>query len=799
MSNYSNSSRKRSREAAQKPPAFCDATASVSATQFGARRLPEIKALWRTLQGECDTTATTAAAANGNSAAASNSVALVALQSGGRKTSSRHLRRRATSHKGRNATKRRHCCPRARNTTISYPPNISETQANSNNSSNAADVKTVIGEQAAAASVPNSRRARRQKSNLLQREHETWRSFSSWNETASGASAGNEASDNNATEDDTPPNATSNPLEEDDDDDERLKKANWMMTHVWHAKRFRMEQLWGWKVPVMHSNRGCAAALRLAREKKCLVQDATWCMQPIVWFRVSSQSGNDSQGDAASSTASALLHFQRNVARILPAFCTATAAVDAHGSTSVSGEGMLHQMDCFPSAAVGPVSWIWTRRPLVRCIDGDLDESSPSSSFVYFFAHPSLRRSAMTCFEAIANGEPSTPSIVQGPYSGIKGGVACLKLRGSSAVECLEKGLRSKLVDDHDLDSPAWIHFVEGACDQAAHGSVFLPPKMSTKDTDTSLLPTLVRCIRPRDPTMQTNWAVCGLDVFCDPANAKMLFQTLILSGGACPIGIAEDAYLSLECDPPLPVFPRDYPDTAEGATYWDANSEAWNCVRKYWEGGGGRISTTCETNRSPPLSWNDLTSDNKDEMQSESSVVVVRGLFGDPFRSAISGCATLPAPVSDGANLRRKRRPVGCTRPFVEAPKLSDELFSAHKDACTSLSQALVLPAALLCHVQIAGKGTLAAGSCLYPLDNTDCALGIVTTGAFSVARGRYHGIAIVGAARLLQAVTTSRSIRSCVVITRLDGTKELHLKVRSKNSCSALYEATLSLLGSH
>jgi hypothetical protein len=59
------------------------------------------------------------------------------------------------------------------------------------------------------------------------------------------------------------------------------------------------------------------------------------------------------------------------------------------------------------------------------------------------------------------------------------------------------------------------------------------------------------------------------------------------------PIGISEEMYLALECDPPMLIFPRDYPDTVEGMRYWNDNTTSeWNDMRHYWEGGGGRIAT---------------------------------------------------------------------------------------------------------------------------------------------------------------------------------------------------------------
>ena len=47
-------------------------------------------------------------------------------------------------------------------------------------------------------------------------------------------------------------------------------------THLWYAKRFHMAKLWnGWSLPLLHTNRGCGAALRLFGEGKTLKYDAS--------------------------------------------------------------------------------------------------------------------------------------------------------------------------------------------------------------------------------------------------------------------------------------------------------------------------------------------------------------------------------------------------------------------------------------------------------------------------------------------------------------------------------------------
>ena len=72
---------------------------------------------------------------------------------------------------------------------------------------------------------------------------------------------------------------------------------------------------------------------------------------------------------------------------------------------------------------------------------------------------------------------------------------------------------------------------------------------------------------------------------------------------------------------------------------------------------------------------------------------------------------------------------------------------------------------------------------------------LGTVTAGAFSVARGRFHGVAVVGAGALLRALTAPQSAGSYLTVRRLDGARELQLKVHVRDGDSVC-EGALGLL---
>ena len=251
-----------------------------------------------------------------------------------------------------------------------------------------------------------------------------------------------------------------------------------------------------------------------------------------------------------------------------------------------------------------------------------------------------------------------------------------------------------------------------------------------------STLPFCLRRVSLRDTAAKSNnYSACGFDLFLCPvsstvrnleeAHAKTIFHNLVLAG-ACPIGLTEEAALQLDCDPPLPLFPRDYPDTVQGKLYWSSNIDQndWVQVRNHLEGGGGRIRIKCEEPVPNSLDWSELVASSASSnavSSSDPSIVMVREAFADPFRKALARVGYLPSAHHNAADqkdqlltARRYRRPADM--PFcVAAQRRVKAEFAAHQQLCQTLSSALTLPAVLLCHVQVLGRGVLRPGARLY------------------------------------------------------------------------------------
>lgn len=804
---------------AKELPAFLDASATVSASTFGARRLPEIKALWK---------------ANDNNNIASSSIPTTEpLRSTGGKTSSRHLRRRTTSYKSR----KRH----------RYPAGAPQEMVEEN------DKKST-----------KSRKSRRKNKRNLCHEHEHWIR----NNHATTHSDGNKVEPN------TDDKAVSQ---------ERPAVVHWMTTHLWHAKRFRMATLWGWQIPMVHTNRGPKAALRLIREGKTLIQDVTWKMaQPIVMVVDDINDDDDNK----------IMMIQGALQRLCPNFQFLLRG-EVDGSGIMTGKGMMYKLDQFPRSTIGPTSWLISRqRPLVREVGGSINRKRVSY-YLYFWVEPVIQAQVWAEFETLKEawlekskqGQASTiPSFQFGFQSktssqtaSCTSGLCCLQLRGMHATETLQKLLNKE--SGHDTSKEDEDYPFSGSSndrllnDNSLHttlqGGTVLPVDFRVSqspttrdDNDSSILHlpwikgsralVISHCVC--DPNMlPQNAPGLGWDIYCDASLAKKLFVAFMLDGQACPIGIVEESYAKMECFPPIAdVFPRDFPETKEGRRYWLGNlsvdddsgvesSTDLQILRLCLEEGeaGGRVAvptirqrcsrlpsskegksqirTKISPQRLCSIDWSNLvqaednddsdvddSEDSQHSMQHPKDVVMMRGLFGKPVVDMLSGSGKVSVQITS-ANQNRpvslNRRRVKRSHEIHHVIPLSREEADAHLSSCTSLLRSLSLPAVIACHLRVVGAGTLHAGAAIFAkkADNDSNLLGYVTAGVFSAARGSSHGIGVLGASRLLRAVVEATSsvqqAQNSLAVLNMQEKRQINLVVDIVDGALRM-KATLALL---
>jgi Ribonucleases P/MRP protein subunit POP1 len=465
-----------------------DTIGTVSTLQFGARRLLEIQALHQQTNNQNNHIHCISNIRNSNPTSAVLSVAVLqhSLQSGGKKRSSRHLRRRATSYQPKR--KRRGASLIRQHTAIAttaslvdlQPPSLLETQP--------------------PPYLP-SRRIRRQcnisnKNNDIN-THLTWRTCHDHSSAAS-SNISSLAFDSPSLS----PSATTAALATSSSvsSHQSHSTTHWMMTHIWCRKRFHMLRGWNWYLPMLHTNRGGVAAVRLVQQQpsnqrnttstniisnvhnttrsKCLIYDATWSVQPI-WFRIrqpsssSSSSSSSFMAEATTPSPDAVsehkLRLPLLLQSILPDF-----DMDQHLKTKhmISHDGIIHDLSSpssihhnkndngsphqpqrqQPKRAIGPVTWIYS--PDVSLLDHDRDFSDSENKgnahhYLYLIAHPSIQPRIRTLLDTFLQGSGSSSTTMtmtategmrcDGPYMGIQNGLTCLKLRGSnvSIVHCL--------------------------------------------------------------------------------------------------------------------------------------------------------------------------------------------------------------------------------------------------------------------------------------------------------------------------------------------------------------------------
>lgn len=611
-------------------PAFLDAASSVSSATFGARRLPELKALWSQVREH-------------NCVVDSIDEP---FQSSGHKTSMRHLRRRTTSH----ASRKRHRYP------LGYPEDVLPSRG---------AITKIL-----------SRKSRR-KPSLLRNDHSGWQRK----------------------------------------DEHVAIKVHWLPTHLWHAKRFHMHDMFGWRVPVQHTNRGSRAVHRLLRCGRTTLQDISWRMQPIV---------------IGTHDLKLLMEC---MARLCPALLPASRVRDVLDGYRF-GTGVLHEPDAFPMKAIGPATW-WIR---------PIESNESVSHEMCLFVHPSIRprvEEILRDFSQISNFPVPTR---------LDGGIACFQLRGTSAVDVIKESLQISEADTNAVKSTEYLAAVKVVLGVGV--KQLTPPAITSPfdmKTDEIILVRQDKC-----PGEFSGWYL-----ICSVSDAHNIFLTLSHHVLMVPVGYAEEIRMSLSDDPPLAIFPAAYPDSEQGRRYWEGTYD-WKVLRSVCESGDGRIQVSRQMDSLallPELSRLASTMGTPDG-NTTARPVVVRGVFGQPFADLLQQCARLPAQAShERSNQRRPRRKHIRSNVIRLACRVSDDEAQGRIGRVSSLANSLSLAALIRCRIKVYGRGTLEHGDFIFGCsrEKRDASsehsreIGVVVEGFFSGDNGLVQGYGFISAAKLL------------------------------------------------
>ncbi len=767
-------------------PAFLDATSSVSASTFGARRLPELKNLYFQTRFED----------NSNNYRDDPIIhERKNLLSGGGKRSSRHLRRRTTSIQSK---RHRHRYP--------YPMTHVSSEKTSRDKSTENTESPPAGVQPAYKGA--TRKSKRKKRSLLEGEHLKWL-------------LSNDGSE------ESPPNKL------------------WLVTHLWHSKRFHRvssppsDPIFGsWTgIPLVHTNRGPRAALRLSQNKdessikdkttsSVMVRDITWEGQPL--FLACSCKEKTSSKQQSTQEAQFLL-------QQLGTICPGLVQQDKKDLSKfllggMSVEETIHECNLFPFGAIGPA--------VLRILPTE-DQTT-----VEVRCHPSIRPHIKKVLQQLAKSIPDSSSLHLKTDSATKSVPRiCFRLYGMESCKVLnivlklQQGDFSSVLEKHEEEPSRLGVLPKGSIIQLENVEInSLPPSNQKSDHITLIY----RAPRPLD--CSANSAMAGWEVHCsNVAFAKSLWLALVTFDdsrssfassannssvvianlnekkdstirGCCAIGLIEDCHMRLECEPPIPIFPRDYVDTQDSQKYWNTSSScSWRRIRQLCEGGWGRLPVDKErcldrlesinfSKLVEPDGTHDSGSENENELVGEEdkmseSIVTVRGVFGNPFVDVIQGsCGNyIPNMTHDQETgepqtkkRRRNRRLIRPKNQVIITPPLSKASRASLGDYCHRLSSSLSLPAVLLVHIRAIGRGRIAPGmSIVCANSESEGILGRITAGSFSPSRGIYHGIGVVGAVRLIEYIGKTTQLENFITshgrIVRLaNGLQSLQLLVK-------------------
>ena len=597
------------------------------------------------------------------------------------------------------------------------------------------------------------------------------------------------------------------------------ESKNWLMTHLWHSKRFYMTPPLpiynNWCIPLGHTNRGSRAALRLAKSKSTL-QDATWtiCGQSIVLETM--------EREHLLLMLEKMCGGKRNYSA---PFLTNDCVI----SGLETGYGFIYEMDCtFPAGVVGPASFIFGK--------------SPNQTH---FVRISVEGSIFSKVELLVKeGLQNVKEKDNIEFTLLKDANCLLRLRGSEASNALVNALSLSSTGDDTIVEWSKGHLPQDFHRLIPYGTIVRvqykgvninshrEEHQSDKNIDDDCTnDELVKRLEKRRPELNhpmlqpdelvlvsqvpnamhegQNNAVCGFDIICSPSVASEIFTALCTVGGSCAIGFIEDACNRIEAEPPLPVWPRDFPDTSEGRDYAAGTDSGWGGMRYCIEEGlrGGRIKTglnrllqkcsnhsktrneedrdpSCISRKLTPvdLDWNRLCLPNKSTVKDiNSQVVMVRGNFTSPFVQALEGFGKEYLEMMEEADdcriegkpSRRRRRKVRSSDETVIVPPMRAANLQQHQSYCSNLLNSLTIPALLRCHIKVEGRGTLQAGMIITAnvsdseMSKEATELGFVTSGGFSQSRGEVIGVGIVSSQRFLSFLSGAKN-EDFVLLTR-------------------------------
>ncbi|XP_064606421.1 ribonucleases P/MRP protein subunit POP1-like [Liolophura sinensis] len=142
----------------------------------------------------------------------------------------------------------------------------------------------------------------------------------------------------------------------------RQRKHVWLETHIWHAKRFKMVDLWGYRIPLHPCEKSLRASYR-AIARHCLLQDVSFlcCIE-------------------VKGSEELILY---GLSHVTSPKTGKTFAAHACLSGSREGHTIMYSYQKYPYDAIGPVQFIWKpKEQSSNCGPGEMERR------LWIWCHP---------------------------------------------------------------------------------------------------------------------------------------------------------------------------------------------------------------------------------------------------------------------------------------------------------------------------------------------------------------------------------------------------------------------------
>ncbi|XP_026083749.1 ribonucleases P/MRP protein subunit POP1 [Carassius auratus] len=166
----------------------------------------------------------------------------------------------------------------------------------------------------------------------------------------------------------------------------RQRKNKWLETHIWHAKRFHMQKMWSYCLPLKPTAKSFRASYR-AMNTHALLQD-------LSYFCCLELQGSEEQ-------------MLRALARLTSKQTGPTFAAASCLSGARQGSVHLYKADQFPQGCLGPADFLW--RPRVP---------DASDRQLWIWIHPDLKQEVLSelqlvcqCSVSVSVSEESGPAV----------------------------------------------------------------------------------------------------------------------------------------------------------------------------------------------------------------------------------------------------------------------------------------------------------------------------------------------------------------------------------------------------